>query len=57
MDPKTGDVALFGARRNEQQEDVLDDIAEAVLLRGGDVWSLEEGRMPTKSPVAATLRW
>lgn len=57
MDPKTGDVALFGARQDEREEDILDDIAEAVLLRGGDVWSLEQGRMPTKSPVAATLRW
>lgn len=57
LDRETGDVALHGPRANEAEEDVLDDIAEAVILRGGDVWSLEEERMPTKSPVAATLRW
>jgi hypothetical protein len=57
LDRDTGDVALFGARQDERQEDVLDDIAEAVILRGGDVWSLDKSRMPTKSPIAATLRW
>jgi hypothetical protein len=57
LDHRTGEVALFGPRGDERAEDVLDDIAEAVLLRGGDVWSIEEGRMPTKSPVAAILRW
>jgi hypothetical protein len=57
LNRRTGDVALFGERGDERAEDVLDDIAEAVLLRGGDVWSFEEGRMPTKSSVAATLRW
>ena len=37
--------------------DVLDDLAEAVLLRGGEVFSVEKARMPSKSPVAAILRW
>ncbi len=53
----TGDVVLHGDRPGDRTEDVLDDLAEAVLLRGGDVWSLDKSRMPTKSPVAATLRW
>ncbi len=57
LDRTTGDVALFGERKDEREEDVLDDMAEAVLLRGGDIWSLEKSRMPTKSPVAAVLRW
>jgi hypothetical protein len=57
LDRETGDVALHGPRADEREEDVLDDIADAVILRGGEVWSLEEGRMPTRSPVAATLRW
>ena len=57
LDRATGDVALFGERGNDGEEDVLDDIAEAVLLRGGHVWSVEATRMPTKSPVAAVLRW
>ncbi len=57
LDRKTGEVALFGERGNDRDEDVLDDVAEAVLLRGGHVWSVEASRMPTKSPVAAVLRW
>ena len=57
FDRETGDVALFAERTDDGVEDVLDDVAEAVLLRGGDVWSIDGKRMPTKSPVAATLRW
>lgn len=57
FDRATGAVALFGERTGEDVEDVLDDIAEAVVLRGGDVWSIDKSRMPTKSSVAATLRW
>jgi hypothetical protein len=57
LDRQSGDVALFAERSDERAEDVLDDVAEAVILRGGDVWSLQAARMPTKSPVAATLRW
>jgi hypothetical protein len=57
LDRASGEVALFGERRNDREEDVLDDIAEAVFLRGGHVWSVEATRMPTQSPVAAVLRW
>ena len=57
LDRATGDVALYGERRSDGDEDVLDDIAEAVLLRGGHVWSVEAAQMPTASPVAAVLRW
>ncbi len=57
LDRGTGEVALFGERQDDAVEDVMDDVAEAVMLRGGDVWSIETAKMPTKSPVAATLRW
>jgi hypothetical protein len=57
MDPASGELDLPAQRRSEQDDDVLDDVAEAVLARGGDVLSLEPARMPSKSPVAATLRW
>jgi hypothetical protein len=50
-DPKTGDVA----RASDEGGGRPRRHAEAV--GGGDVWSLEPGRMPTKSPIAATLRW
>jgi len=32
-------------------------LAEAVMLRGGEVHTLLRSKMPTVSPVAATLRW
>jgi hypothetical protein len=57
LNRETGEVALFGQRPDDSAEDVLDDLAEAVMLRGGEVWSLDTARMPTKSSVAATLRW
>jgi hypothetical protein len=60
MDPSTGDIQLHqdvNAQRDARDDDVIDDISEAVILRGGSVWSFEKGRMPTKSPLAAVLRW
>lgn len=54
---ESGELDLSAKRRDERDEDVLDDIAEAVLLRGGEVLSIESARMPSKSPTAATLRW
>lgn len=57
MDRHSGALELHGEQSGAGGDDVLDDIAEAVLLRGGDVFAFEAERMPTKSPVAATLRW
>lgn len=57
MDRANGSLELHGSKSSAAEEDVLDDIAEAVLLRGGEVYSLPKKRMPTKSPIAATLRW
>lgn len=57
MDPGTGALRLHKEQSDAHDDDVLDGIAEAVLLRGGEVYSLEKGRMPTRSPIAATLRW
>ena len=57
MDRANGTVELHGSKASAVEEDVLDDIAEAVLLRGGEVYSLPRQRMPSKSPIAATLRW
>jgi hypothetical protein len=57
LDPNTGAIELWNAKRDLHDDDLLDDLAEAVILRGADVLSLERERMPTRSPVAATLRW
>lgn len=57
LDKTSGTVALHGEPHDARDDDVLDDIAEAVLLRGGEVYSIDKERMPSKSPIAATLRW
>jgi hypothetical protein len=57
VDPASGALDLSTKPRDERDDDVLDDIAEAVLLRGGEVLSLERERMPSKVQIAATLRW
>jgi hypothetical protein len=56
LDPANGALELHGATR-VKGDDVLDDLAEAVLVRGGEVFAVEKARMPSKSPVAAILRW
>lgn len=57
LDAETGAIDLWREKKDHHDDDVLDDLAEAVLLRGGDVYSFDEERMPSESPVAATLRW
>ncbi len=62
MDPTTGAVKLHSqdgkaGQQDAHDDDIIDDIAEAVILRGGAVYSFEKNRMPTKSPLAAVLRW
>lgn len=57
MDRATGAIDLHGAQVDAHDDDVIDDVAEAVILRGGDVLTLPRKDMPSKSPVAATLRW
>jgi hypothetical protein len=55
------DAASGRVRRSdepvERKDDVLDDVAELVLTRGGDVLVLAPDRMPDGSEVAALLRW
>jgi Bacterial archaeo-eukaryotic release factor family 3 len=57
VDPTTADVQLHAAQEGQRDDDVLDDLSEAVLLRGGDVFAVARERMPSSSPVAALLRW
>ncbi|MBL8857446.1 MAG: hypothetical protein JNL28_02940 [Planctomycetes bacterium] len=57
MDSGTGAITLHEGQRGAHDDDVIDDVAEAVILRGGEVYSFERSKMPTRSPVAAVLRW
>jgi hypothetical protein len=57
LDRESGELELTESQTDHRDDDVLDDLAEAVLLRGGDVFTVQRGRMPSGSPVAALLRW
>jgi len=57
LDRNTGAVELRGEQGDTHDDDVIDDIAEAVILRGGEVLSVDRARMPSGAPVAAVLRW
>jgi hypothetical protein len=57
LDRTTGAVSRKTDGKDRFADDVLDDLAEAVLVRGGEVISIDTDRMPSRSPVAALLRW
>jgi len=57
FDRATGEVRRRAVRQTAYGDDVLDDLACEVLLRGGAVLVVENDRMPTRSPVAAVMRW
>ena len=57
LDPETGQLALAGSHERAHLDDALDDLAEGVLGRGGEVLLFPADRMPGPSPVAAALRW
>lgn len=57
MEKTTGAIELHSKQIDARDDDVIDDVAEAVILRGGEVYTFDRAKMPTKSPVAAVLRW
>lgn len=56
MDRETGRIEYLEAG-TPGADDLLDDIGEAVLARGGDVVIVPAERMPTDSGLAATFRY
>lgn len=57
MERATGALEVHAQQASAKDEDILDDIAEQVILRGGEVHTFPREKMPTRSPIAATLRW
>ncbi len=58
LDRVTGEVTLHGTTQvGPVDDDVLDDLAEVVLSRGGEILVIEQGRMPGDAAAAATFRW
>lgn len=56
LDHESGAVELR-AEGQDHDDDVLDDLAEAVLIRGGDVLVVGQDRLPSNKPLVATFRW
>jgi hypothetical protein len=57
IDIITGEVLLHGTQTGPEDDDVLDDLAEAVLKRAGEVFLIDKSRMPRDSAAAAIFRW
>ncbi len=56
IQPATGDIE-FGDLTNPEMDDVLDDLAEMALKKGGQVVIVPGERMPTATGVAAIYRY
>lgn len=56
FDPASGDIA-FGELAAPDTDDLLDDLAEAVLRQGGEVVIVPSGSMPVESGAAALYRY
>lgn len=57
LDRDTGAVELRLEQTDADDADILDDLAEMALMRGGDVWVLSPDQMPEGASVAAIFRY
>ncbi len=57
MDRETGEITLHAGQSGPQDDDVLDDLAETVLARGGEVFVLDAAKMPHEAAAVAIYRW
>ncbi|SMF26882.1 hypothetical protein [Pseudobacteriovorax antillogorgiicola] len=57
IEPATGRITLHDRHRDHEDDDVLDDIAQIVLSKGGEVVVTPQSRMPGGGPVAAVFKY
>ena len=57
LDRESGKLTPAAAQQDANDDDILDDLAEGVLARGGDVMIVAADRMPRGGVAAAMLRW
>ena len=57
LDRESGNITLMNQKGDAHTDDLLDDIAELVLLKGGKVTVLPTSQMPDQLAIAAVLRW
>jgi hypothetical protein len=56
LDGETGEVTVHD-QNQVGDDDVLDDLAELTLRRGGEVLLLDRERLPARAAAAALMRW
>ncbi len=57
LDRETGDIEMLREPGEAPADDLLDDLAELTLQKGGTVTVLPIAKMPQKQMIAAVLRW
>ena len=57
LDRSTGAVELLNQKQEATSDDLLDDIAELTILKGGQVTVLPSYQMPRGKLIAAIYRW
>jgi hypothetical protein len=57
LNRENGQVELRDPQSRDLGDDLLDDIAQEVILRKGQAYVLPQEAMPTASPIAALYRW
>lgn len=57
LSPDTGEIVPGDASKNAYDVDLLDELAEMTLVRGGDVYVLGRDDMPTSTGIAAIARF
>jgi hypothetical protein len=57
LNRESGEIALAPAQQDSRDDDILDDLAESVLARGGDVLLVSPDLLPREVQAAGILRW
>ena len=57
LDATTGEIVLGDQLKDAHDVDLLDELAELTLVRGGEVFVLPKGEMPSATGIAAILRF
>jgi len=57
LDRKTGSIQIHQRQMDADDADVLDDVAEESLRRGGEVYVVPRASMPGSGPIAALFRF
>jgi peptide subunit release factor 1 (eRF1) len=57
LDRKTGSIEKHEARKDTEDADLLDDVAEEAYKRGAEVYVVARASMPGPGPIAAIYRF